>query len=205
MTTLSGLDTALLKEARWERRASHGRTILVRYGVGPFASEKEFKFEVIRRICERHPTLTRRDAQAIVDNAFKRCWRSPSRSKELPRNRRVARVMLDAERQCALFLAEKRKQAGTPAIDNERREGHADDLARDLFDGLWRDAPQTAIDIAADSLERTSDTLEDMLEDTRRDLSRFEIRSKETDRSMTETAAIFDEIKRRLHELGNGE
>jgi hypothetical protein len=64
----------------------------------------------------------------------------------------------------------------------------------EALEALCREAPEKALDLVMDSLARSADMMNEIVEETRRDHIEFEIRSRQIDRTLARTREILDEL-----------
>jgi hypothetical protein len=68
------------------------------------------------------------------------------------------------------------------------------DRERQLIDLYSRKAPEEVFEFAIESLGRSVDMMNEIVEETRRDHIEFEIRSRQIDRTLARTQEILDEL-----------
>lgn len=84
------------------------------------------------------------------------------------------------------------------ASSEKGKDAGFDTLIGETIEDMWSKSPDAVLDLALASLKRSAVMMEEIVEETRRDLIEFEIRRNEIDRKQTETRAILNEALERM-------
>jgi hypothetical protein len=76
-----------------------------------------------------------------------------------------------------------------------------DTFYSDALSELFQVAPEVVLDLGLESLSRTCELMEEMVEETRADLEKIEAQRIEIDRQQAETRAIFKEVIEQMERL----